>query len=611
MRSVDPKRRTPRGAVAFMAVLAAVALLAGARSGFVHGARRLLDRWEMSGMPGRPPEGTGPRIVASWPPRLQWRNVLWKGDGSVTADCERVEIEIQPWPLIRGRLKIGRIDLQGMRFDGRGSITRWADVFLAGSAQVSESRPPSPPVAGALRFQIRDLRLAATHDSLLRVDGWAWSPRRSAWRLLATCATPDARALLLRGGGSGAAGRNEAILDIDLGPGRSVHLDWKREPASPPSWQLAGVDDGALFAAVLPSSVGGGALRPRGTIDFAFSGSGKAPADGEVRFQNLLLESAADQGDPWTLEGLVCVSGGRASFQDLVLAGGDSRLEIAADLSLVEDASPGSFRVNGRVNGETLRTEGTISREAGAVSLRAPSIKKGTQVSGPAEVAWIPEPAARGSGSGGRGTLNGAVRIGSGVVSLNGGTGSPVDPARVTGDAVPLALLAPWLPFRLPGDWSGSLDGTALVRRASGEWWASGTALVTGGRVGSLALLEEIGGLWGNPRRAAIRFERASARWTFAAGRLLADSLFLDASTMTIAGTLVYAPPDSILGLLRVSPVGDRGFSSLLRLLGGSESALDLGVAGSPDRPELFPLDDSSRRRWRANLDRSRHSFPG
>ena len=592
-------------------VLAGLLILGGSaallRMVFLQTARRVLAGWTEAGLPGDPPRGDGPVVDLRWPPRLRWTDLRWVWSESVQLTCRELEIGIVPWSLVRGRLRVDRVEVRDLRVRGHRHLSRWTDPVLGALSRPVTVDGPKRPDARAVRFNIEPVRFDSTGQVLNRLVGWGWSPARSAWAIEAQAAVGETTAAILRGRGSGAAGAGTFVMDADLAPGRSLHLEGRRAASRTWNWHFSGKDDGALVSSIIPFSLPGEVRPPRGEIDFVFQSEGGSDLEGEARVQALAFD--VGEGGPWTLDGLVCVAKGTVGLQDFAIARGRSRLQASIEIPVALHAPAGRCAVAGDWDGYRILLDGVVERHGESWTLRSPFVQRGEDRTGPVEIVW--ESAPNGTGSGRRsGRFRGSVCLGSGSVAFEEDRGPQPGRLLLKAVAVPLPSLAPWLPFRLPGEWSGWLDGGASLDRASGRWRAQGTAVIRNGRLSRLPILEAIGGTGeAGSARNVIRIDRGSTEWVYASGRLLVDRLQIESPSMVLQGTVVYAPPDSLLALLRVSPAGDRALGSVLRLLGGSEGSLDLGIAGRGSQPEIIPLDRSSYGRWQDRIAAARRAL--
>ncbi len=576
-----------------MLLLAAVLGGMAIRAAFLHGAHRLLDRWEQRPLASGPIEGTGPRLPLGWPPRAEWRNLKWRLPGGGWVESDRLVVRLLTWPLFRGRLQVGSVDLDTLRVSGRPDWERWASCFPRMAVEHRDAEPAPRPDPRAFRWSAPAWISGTASGSLLTLEGWGWSTGAGKWNLTAHVLAAGGRAADLNAHGIASPGRHEVSLAILFAPHRAIQTEWGRGGGIERYTRISAEDDGVLLASMVDSLPFVGAWAPSGSIELSIEQTGDRPFDGEVRIGALRIPLGDES--PAELQGLVCIQAGVASLQDVRVRSGRSDLAIEGDLPLGPATAPGWLRLEGILDGHRFLTEGSVSVAPDSIVWRPAGIQWGKATATEAEIAWLRRGGAPFLGSG---RLRATCSLGGGEIVMDewGGAGGGME-ARGTG--LPLGSLIPWLPFDLAGDWSGSLDAAAIVRRRGGEWVVAGTAMGRDGRVAGLEILDQIAGLTGNAGRGVLRFREARTRWAYRSGGLFADSLFADVGRMRIEGTLYYAGSDSVLGVLRVSPGEDRGIASLLRLLGGSAGSIDLGIRGHSDRPD----DDSARQRVDRLLD--------
>jgi hypothetical protein len=590
---------------AILVLLLVVLGVAAVRIAFVRGAHHILVRWEagiLSGASGEPPR---PKISLFWPPRVEWRNLHWRFTGGGELVCDRLNIRLLPLPMLRGRLVVGSVDLDTLRLVGRLDLELWATRFLRAATARPDAELSAPSDPRATRISVRALAGGSSPPGLIRLEGWGWASGAGRWNLLARGRTAAGFAIEVNGRGVESPGRREGSVGIVLDSQRKLQLDWKRGAGLEPFSQLALEDDGLILGTLLDSLPVVGTVSPSGGINLTLARTGNRPVEGEARLDGLQISRAG--GDPLRVQGLVCIQAGMASLQDFQIRANETDILVRGDFPLSPD-SAGSLGFDGVWNGRRLLVEGALSVTPDSVTWLPTGIRLGDATAGHARIAWLKSAGGAAGLPRAMGALRGRIAIEAGEVHFEG-TGGSGGSIRVQAKGIPFEKVIPWLPFDLPGDWSGLLDGTGRFQRQANGWTARGTAVARDGRVTGLDLLDEIGGLTGSAGRGAVRFHEARTQWSYRSGELLADSLVSDAGRMRINGALFYAGADSLLGILRLSPAEDKGIASLLRLLGGSEGSLDLGIRGSLKHPEIEPLDRVSIVHWQTELDRLRGRF--
>jgi hypothetical protein len=574
------------------------------RAVFIRGAHRLLDPWEHGVLPGSPVAAAGPRIPIAWPPRAEWRDLRWRFAAGGDLGCDRLEIQLQPLDVLRGRLRVGRVELDTLHLSGRSDLDEWASRLGAAASESADTAPLARPDRHAVRVTIGSLTAGSSSSGSLRVEGWSWSTGAGRWNFLARGRTPAGKSFDLNARGIESPARSERSGILSFASARTVQIDWTREEGKESILRVAVRDDGGLLGAVAGSLPIVGEISPRGAIDLTIERIGARPLEGDARIDNLQL--SAQEDDPLRLRGLVCIEKGMAALEDFHVSSPRSDVIVEARFPLHPGVATTPFRVSGVLEGDPIEATGDLFFTADSVVVASERIHMGEAFAGPARITWIRPMRGPDRAGENAGRLEGVVSLGAGRVIVEQAPDLEKGAIRMRGKGVPLEGLAAWFPFKMHGDWSGLIDGTAVFRRMGGAWVGEGTAMAREGRVSGLDLLDEIGGLGGS---GAVRFREARTHWSYASGRLLADSLAADAGRVKIAGTLFYSRPDSILGLLRISPDGASGFASILRLLGGNEGSLDLGLAGDPAHPEIQPLDAATIPRWRSDIDRVRRGF--
>ncbi len=392
-------------------------------------------------------------------------------------------------------------------------------------------------------------------------------------------------------------------MGIELAPGRTVRLDWIGGGDGEPSSRLAVDDDGMLLGVVLSPLPLVGAISPRGRIGLSLGRVAGRSAEGEVRIEG--LEAPLGARSSLRLEGLICVKDGRASLEGFRIFSDRTDILVTGDLPLAAGLPPGRLGLEGVWEGHRLAAEGKFVVAADSAEWMPTGIRLGGAAAGPGRLIWF---SPSGSSFPADGRLRAEFSMGGGTVLLDESRESP-GAILVRGRALAFESVVPWLPFDLSGDWSALLDVEAEAGRAGDAWAAEGTAVARDGRVAGLDLLDEIGSLAGGAGRGVFRFREARTRWSYRSGHLFADSLAVETGKMKIEGAISYAEPDSLLGLLRLTPGSGSGLSSLLRLLGGGEGAIDLGIRGDPERPEVMPLNGPALEAWRDEVDAVRGRF--
>jgi|GEM_PF-6734767 len=594
-----------------LALLAIGAALLGSRALILYGARSVLDRWSEAGFPGDAPRGGGPYADFHWPPHVTWRDLKWGDDGPLRLSCSRLEIAIAPLDLIRGRVSLRRVDIRDLHVSSSKPVSPWTDLVLA-SLTDSSGPTSTKPARDAVLFNIAPVSFDSSAMRLARLAGWAWAPSAASWSFVANVSGGGSRTMILRGNGSGAAGAGDVTLDAGLGRGSALHLSGRRPIGGVWSWQLSGRDDGALASSIIAQRLSH-ALPIHGSIDFNFSHLPPAPIEGDVQLQDIrIAPQGAGDREGWTVDGQVCLSGGRVDLQACYLTSPEARVRIDAEIPLDagDSVAPGRCTVDGSWSGSVFRFDGTIHRARNSLVLHAPCIERGGLRTGIADFRLIGIEAEAGAPPV-RSRVAGVVRLGSGSVEVEGGAGPASEPLILRGKGIPVDAIEPWLPFRAPGDWTGQIDADAALRLAPGGWRWIGTASLSRGRVRGFPLLDQIAALRSEKGGGAILFDRISTAWSYAPGRFFADSLLIRSRTMTVQGAIFYASPDSLLALLRILPGEEDAVSSLLRLFGGASAALDLGIAGSAQSPRVEVLDRTSKARWRDQIESVRRAIGG
>jgi hypothetical protein len=591
-----------RAATGFLGLLVLLGvLMVGSRVLVLYAARSVLDHWSSIGLPGEPPRGSGPVADMRWPPHVRWSDVRWGDGGPVQLSCRKLEIVITPLDLLRGRLQLSQVAIEGLHVSGAKAISPWSDLIiqsLKGSEQPARlDRNPK-----GVRFRIDPITFDSSSVRLSHLEGWAWTPHNAGWMCVAKATRDDSSgSLIIRGNGSGAAGSGDLTLDADMGADRHLRVSARRPAAGGWIWQLAGRDDGTIASTLLAQRTPL-ALPVHGLIDFSLSDVPPATLEGEADLRDLEFALPSTGGrERTTLGGRLCLSGGTLSLQEIDLEKAGSHLRADADIPLAShDPSPGRCVIAGSWNGSIVRFDGTVRRIEDGLALHAPFLDLRGLRTGPVDLSWIVA-----------GThashVEGVIGFGSGTIAVRGGTGSPHDPLLLRGHAIPIETLDPWLPLHAFGDWSGTLDGQGTIRFSPEGWYGDGNASLSDGKVRGLQLLDEIGSLWGEKGGGSVRFERISTRWSYRLGTLLADSLRVRSRSLQIEGSLVYVHPDSIFGLFQLSPGEEGNVGSILRLLGAS-SALDVGISGSMKSPTIELLDPSTRARWGERIESVRRT---
>jgi len=609
MSVTKPEQRSRiRGVLVFAAVLL-IGFLA-VRYAFLRAADRLLDDWAQSGLPGSRLIGTGPAVAIDWPPVLKWGDLFWEDGDAATARCSQLELGVDPSSVLKRNLLIDRVRIDDL-------YVQAASAFLPGLEHILSNLPersgegvrPERPYPDAVRIEIAPIRVESLRTEFRRIEGWAWSERRGSWEAIAQLVTEADKRIDLRIEGSGTAGYEELILDANLSDDRSFRYRSERPVGERRRWTLTGRDDGNLLLAMLLPGGPDPDWMSDGVIDFELSGSpGSGPA-AEIHVER--LQVGGRDTEPWNVRGLVCVADGVGSLEDVSLYREDCQLSISAEFPITADRFEGSWLLAGEWEGEPLRLGGTVSRHPDAWILLLDGFQWRDARTGQIQLSLSDQVHPSGAGRGMERRLRGQAVLGTGLLSLEEGWGTEASPALLRSSSVPVSWLEPLLPFSLPGDWSGAIDGWGRLRRVSGAWKGTGRASLEDGSIQGITLLEEIGALVGGGRRQGIvRLDELSLRWSFDSGRFFADSMNVDARTMRITGSLMVAPPDSIFGLLRVAPSGNSAVAAILGLLGGKGGAIDLGVMGTASRPEIIPILNADRRgTWLAEVLKIRRRF--
>lgn len=603
MQSERSKSRARRLLTAALIVLALVAAAGAVRTVLVRGAHRLLRRWEQGVLSGSPVEGSGPWITLRWPPQAEWRDLRWNPARGGAFTCDRLRVEMLSSSLLRGRLAVGEIELDTLRVTGRPDLEAWASKLV----RAAEARPDLPgtdrPDPHAVRLSIHSFALGSSSAGPLKVEGWSWSPGVGRWNLLAAARLGGGESIALNGQGIESPSRREGGLGFEFASGRTIRIEWSHSGEDAAASRIQVEDDGALLEAILDPIPLAGSVSPRGRISLDLSRESGGSPEGEVRIAGLRVP--LESGGTLRLEGLICIEDGRASLEPIRILSAKTDLLVTGDIPLAAGLPPGSLRIKGPCEGYDLAAEGRVIVAADSAEWMPAGIRLGSASAGRGSLVWRPASAWLPSSSG---RLRGELSLGSGRILLEGSKSFP-GAVHVYGRGLPFEQVVPWLPFDLAGDWSGIMDVEGDAGRAGGVWSAKGTAAMRGGRVSGLEILDEIGSLAGGAGRGIFRLQEARMRWFYRSGDLLADSLAVETGKMRIEGTVFYADPDSLLGLLHVTPEAGSGLSSILRLLGGGREALDLGVRGDPRRPNLIPLDGPGREAWGQEIDELRARF--
>jgi hypothetical protein len=605
--------------VPFAILIVAIAFGILARELVLYGARSVLGRWDEAGLPGRSPIGDGLTLEYRWPPRVSWRDLAWTGDGGVRLSCKRLEIDVSPWALLRGKVAPASVSVQDLDVSGAGSIVPWTALILEtaeDSSAASEHTRPKP-LRDAVRFDVSRMSFGDSTRGLTRLYGWAWSPKTASWALMARGTVEYGRSFEIRGSGSAAGGSGDLTLEVDLARGRTCRVVGRHARGSSWGWSIAGRDDGVLTAALLERFEGFPISLRDGTIDFAFTRSPSAGLEGDAQIQDvevLLLGvdshapgSTADLGR--RANGQVCFYSDGVRIEELEIIGRNDRTRIDADLPVGGDSlRSGTCAIAGSWSGSPFHLEGKIQRSASGIVLETPLLEIQGRNFGPAEFRLQSENEAGRSAST---CLRGSMRIGSGHVALEVGDDGAGGLLVLRGSAIPISALEPLLPFPAPGKWSGYLDGDVSVCSSDGRARWVGTTLLSNGQVRGIPLLDQIEALRGGSGDGALRFDRLSASWSYELGQFFADSLMLSSPTMTVRGALSYSSSDSLLAMLRISPGTQDAIGSLLRLFGGNSAALELGITGRTGHPAIEVLDARSRSELRSRLDSVRRARRG
>lgn len=555
----------------------------------------LPERWAQVGLPGELASGNRASLPLAWPPRVVWRDLSLDTPRTGQITCERLEIVMRGSQILRGRLRAASVRLEGVEIESNPMLSRTIGLLLSCGAPRPLQAPPAPH-PGAVRLSVSGLR-SSPPDKERRMEGWGWLPHQSAWALRGVVGEKT-RGVVLSARGEGSGGKREASIDLDFGAPAHLQLSWRAPAEGIEKWRLAGRDDGRLVEAILDSLGIEASSTIEGQIDFDLAREAGSPWEGEVRLESVAIRPFG--GGRWTASGLVCLSDGGATLQDLSLEHGSGSVALSATLDApTPGGRAGRFHAEGPLRDERWGISGEILLHGRHLVIRAPSVDLGAVRSGPFDASWTLDGAASQGAPGD--SLRIRLRFEEGSLQVRGAPMRGRSPLFVEVRSMPLRAVDPWLAAALPGTWDGILDGSGTIEAVGSGWRGRGEATIREGRVSGLPILEEIGMFRGGRDWSAARFNKARATWLLAGGALLAESLRVETSALAVTGTLYRAPSDSLLGLLRVTPAGRKGLASILLLLGGREDRLDLAVTGKADNPELTPL---SERAWGRIEDR-------
>ena len=393
----------------------------------------------------------------------------------------------------------------------------------------------------------------------------------------------------IRGTGGGSKGSREATVILESPVGPSLRFAWRQPLGQGPNWQLSGEGFGTIFETILPGASAG---LGDPSLSFRVSevpGNGK---EGEIHFEAIPV--AGDHDDSILGVGTVCFGGGGVSIEECTLVGRGTEIELRADISTVSGEPPGRCIVSGVWRGEPLRIEGTVALVAAdGVRFALDTLSRSGTDSGPGDlrILWRAERPGR-PDTGFELKVEGSLQVGGGTVRLKKGrVGLGEVDLTLESDGVSLSDLSIWLPFSLPGVWSGLVRGEGEMRMREQVWRGTGGFEIDDGRVGDLPVLREIlATLPGPIGRSTLRFDSLRSQWRFNAGDLLVEQLRIAGREVTLEGPVYYAQTaDSVAGLLRVRPVADRPVGQLLRLLGEPGAGIDVALSGTADLMGVYP----------------------